>query len=45
MSFYWLEPEWKETLCSKCGEKIWPEGDPDWGKCYECFTDDLLPRE
>ena len=34
--FYWFRPEWRNTRCS-CGKKIWPEGDPDWGMCYECM--------
>lgn len=36
MTFYWLQPGWTSTRCS-CGKKIWPEGDPDWGMCYECM--------
>ena len=38
MSLYWLEPGWTDALCMECGVKIWPEGDPDWGRCYNCFT-------
>ena len=34
---WWLQPGWTETRCS-CGSKIWPEGDPDWGSCYPCFS-------
>lgn len=41
MSLWWLEPGWKETRCSQCGAMIWPEGDPDWGKCYTCFSAEL----
>lgn len=36
MSFWWLQPGWTETACAKCGAKIWPEGDPDWGLCWAC---------
>lgn len=45
MSFWWFEPSWKETLCASCGAKIWPEGDPDWGYCYECFNRRLQERD
>jgi len=38
MTLWWLHPEWKEALCISCGRKIWPEGDPDWGECYECLS-------
>jgi len=41
MSLWWLQPGWTETACSCCGEKIWPEGDPDWGMCVRCFTEKL----
>ena len=37
MNLWWLQPGWTDARCS-CGKKIWPEGDPDWGACYECFT-------
>jgi NMD protein affecting ribosome stability and mRNA decay len=37
-NLYWLEPGWTNTTCPSCGKKIWPEGDPDWGMCYECFS-------
>ena len=39
MTFWWLEPGWKETRCKNCGQKIWPEGDPDWGLCYICLEE------
>lgn len=39
MSFWWLQEGWTKTRCSVCGATIWPEGDPDWGMCYECFTE------
>lgn len=37
MTFWWMEPGWRQTRCAKCGADIWPDGDPDWGLCYECF--------
>jgi hypothetical protein len=37
MTLWWLQPEWKETRCSQCGDRIWPEGDPDWGLCWPCM--------
>ncbi len=36
-AFWWLQPGWTETLCARCGNKIWPEGDPDHGLCYPCW--------
>ena len=36
-----MEPGWKECLCASCGQRIWPDGDPDWGFCFECFTDNV----
>lgn len=36
MSFWWLQEGWTKAVCS-CGNKIWPEGDPDWGMCYDCM--------
>jgi hypothetical protein len=36
-TLWWLQPGWKEARCISCGAKIWPEGDPDWGYCVECF--------
>ena len=44
MSFYWLEKGWKDKCCARCGKKIYPEGDPDWGLCYDCFSDDVNRR-
>lgn len=38
---YWLRPGWTDARCGCCGEKIWPEGDPDWGMCYGCFSSHL----
>lgn len=38
MSLWWLQPGWSDTRCAACGERIAPEGDPDWGYCYECFS-------
>lgn len=45
MSLWWMQPGWTDALCSQCGARIWPEGDPDWGKCYTCFTRDLEQAE
>jgi len=44
MSLWWLQPGWKEARCGTCGGKIWPEGDPDWGECYECFSSRLADK-
>lgn len=33
MSLWWLQPGWTETPCARCGQTIYPEGDPDWGLC------------
>jgi len=41
MSLWWLQKGWTETRCARCGIMIYPEGDPDWGLCYRCFSDDL----
>lgn len=38
MSLWWLQEDWNQALCAQCGRQIWPEGDPDWGLCYECFS-------
>lgn len=38
MSLWWLQPGWTETRCGSCGAMIYPEGDPDWGECYTCFS-------
>lgn len=37
MSLWWLQPGWTETCCGRCGSKIYPEGDPDWGLCWPCM--------
>jgi len=36
-NFWWLEPGWTDTPCAQCGARIWPEGDPDHGLCYQCW--------
>ena len=41
MSLWWLQPGWTQTSCASCGAKIWPEGDPGWGYCYSCFTEQM----
>ncbi len=41
MSLWWLEPGWGSARCA-CGVNIQQSGgDPDWGECYECFTERL----
>lgn len=40
---WWLQPGWTAARCAQCGEKIWPEGDPDWGVCSRCFQDAQPP--
>ncbi len=45
MTLWWLQPGWRDAICS-CGARIWPEGDPDWGACYDCFSQparELIP--
>lgn len=38
VTFWWMQPGWKDTLCA-CGANIWQTGgDPDWGECYDCFS-------
>lgn len=44
MSLWWLQPGWTSAHCA-CGARIWPEGDPDWGACYECFSASLQRPE
>ena len=41
---WWFDPSWKETRCANCGRRIWPEGDPDWGLCFDCFTEEIEER-
>jgi len=38
MTLWWLQEGWTEARCGRCGAKIWPEGDPDWGLCLECMN-------
>jgi hypothetical protein len=38
-NFWWLQPDWTETQCAQCGAKIWPEGDPDHGLCWQCWNE------
>jgi len=40
MSLWWLEPGWSDARCA-CGARIAPEGDPDWGACFHCFSAQL----
>jgi hypothetical protein len=44
VSLWWLQPGWTQTKCS-CGATIWPEGDPDWGACYSCFSQQQGERD
>lgn len=43
-SLWWFDPDWKEACCARCGSRIWPEGDPDWGLCYDCFAEEQESR-
>lgn len=45
MSLWWLQPGWADACCARCGTRIAPDGDPDWGYCYACFTDNLNARQ
>lgn len=37
MTLWWLKPGWTDAVCG-CGARIYPEGDPDWGRCFHCFS-------
>lgn len=41
MSLWWLQPGWTDACCASCGQRIYPDSDPDWGKCFQCFTVEL----
>jgi hypothetical protein len=41
MSLWWLQPGRTDQCCAVCGARIYPEGDPDWGKCVQCFDEEL----
>lgn len=42
MTLWWMQPGWTDALCARCGVNIHADGgDPDWGYCYSCFTDNL----
>lgn len=43
MGLWWLQPGWTSAKCA-CGATIWPEGDPDWGACYACFSQQLAQQ-
>lgn len=45
MTLWWMQPGWTDALCGQCGQKIWPEGDPDHGVCYSCFMANELAHE
>ena len=39
MSLWWLQPGWGDARCH-CGRNIRASGgDPDWGECYEHFSE------
>lgn len=44
-NFWWMQPGWTDALCGQCGQKIWPEGDPDHGVCYQCFMHNAQAEE
>lgn len=44
MTLWWLQPGWTETCCARCGARVWPDGDPDWGVCLPCFDDEQNQR-
>lgn len=44
MSLWWLQQGWTSACCAQCGAKIWPEGDPDWGLCWPCKSDENRTR-
>lgn len=37
MGLWWLQPGWDQACCACCGNRIAPEGDPDWGLCFPCM--------
>lgn len=41
MALWWLQPGWRDATCPRCGDNIYPAGDPDWGRCIRCFEEDL----
>jgi hypothetical protein len=45
MGLWWLEPGWTDACCCYCGARIHPEGDPDWGRCFQCFSEEMGQRE
>lgn len=45
MGLWWVQEGWTETRCSQCGVKIWPEGDPDWGLCFNCWNNRWQAQE
>lgn len=45
-NFWWFDPSWGDATCAFCGANIKETGgDPDWGKCYDCFSQELEERE
>lgn len=46
MTLWWLDPQWKETLCARCGCNIWASGgDPDHGVCHDCFMAERMQEQ
>ncbi len=44
MTLWWLQPGWTSAECA-CGQNIWKSGgDPDWGECYDCFSNRHQPQ-
>ena len=43
MTLWWLQSGWTDATCADCGRRIWPDGDPDWGRCVDCFEQDVTP--
>lgn len=44
-NLWWLQPGWTDARCACCGNKIWPEGDPDWGLCWPCKSEESRQQE
>lgn len=38
-NLWWLQPGWTDACCGRCGARIYPEGDPDWGWCWSCMQE------
>lgn len=45
-NLWWLDSDWKQARCSRCGMNIWDSGgDPDWGLCYDCFSYEMQMQQ